>query len=54
MRFSNELNNLKSEKNRIEELVQQNRKKDLQVEAQLGDMKLEVYEINMENEKLKN
>ena len=53
-RMANELNTAKSEKNRLQEIIEQNRRKEFQIEGQTGNFKIEISNLNMDNEKLKN
>ena len=52
--MANELNTAKSEKNRLQEIIEQNRRKEFQIEGQTGNFKIEISNLNMDNEKLKN
>lgn len=48
LRITNELNTLRSEKTRLQDLIDQNRKKELQNESQVGNVKIELS--NAQNE----
>ena len=39
-RMANELNTAKSEKNRLQEIIEQNRRKEFQIEGQTGNLKI--------------